>query len=307
MKAIIIAGCGGGSDIYGALSLFFELNKNCTKTETNIILVNYSLMDPKEQSIQKYITHVTDNLAVVNCIDTIDVDQNPKYSELKLSKILSRKIYILTNYPTCREIVTSYQTIMKMEEVDVVDALYLVDGGCDVILSGNEEGGLGSPVEDMMHLKAVTGLNNVLNKIVLAIGLNIEIGDGVLQSSLDKRINELEEKKIMLDKKLLNYNDECVKKYCDCVLQPKPLTSTVQNLIVCAILGHRGYYVPEHLKYKIEENVICLMDQTCTLYHFDLKRLAESVIYLDIIGPDQDSDEVDELIEKFIETRVCKP
>lgn len=50
------------------------------------------------------------------------------------------------------DMVKAYEYILQKHNVHVA---YLVDGGCDVLLSGDETE-LGTPVEDMMHLKALS-------------------------------------------------------------------------------------------------------------------------------------------------------
>ena len=52
----------------------------------------------------------------------------------------------------------------------------MVDGGCDVLLSGNECK-LGTPVEDMMHIKAISFFSE-LKLFVCAIGMNCDVGKG---------------------------------------------------------------------------------------------------------------------------------
>lgn len=98
--------------------------------------------------------------------------------------------------------------------------LCLVDGGCDVLLTGLEEGGLATPVEDMMHLRATRDLcryqqpggpppptptaaaegpsavspsSNTRHHLfdesyVFAIGANVDCGHGVLPHVLDRRL-----------------------------------------------------------------------------------------------------------------------
>lgn len=63
-----------------------------------------------------------------------------------------------------------------MERLDL-DAVVLVDGGTDILLRGDENG-LGTPVEDITNLAAVTG-RDLAVKLVTCLGFGIDAHHGV--------------------------------------------------------------------------------------------------------------------------------
>ncbi|MFC8721962.1 DUF1152 domain-containing protein [Kitasatospora sp. NPDC057198] len=62
-----------------------------------------------------------------------------------------------------------------------VDAILLVDGGTDILLRG-DEAGLGTPEEDMASLAAVAGMPEVPHRLVAALGFGIDAYHGVNHS-----------------------------------------------------------------------------------------------------------------------------
>ncbi|WP_033221685.1 DUF1152 domain-containing protein [Kitasatospora phosalacinea] len=59
-----------------------------------------------------------------------------------------------------------------------IDAILLVDGGTDILLRG-DEAGLGTPEEDMASLAAVAGLADVPQRLVASLGFGIDAYHGV--------------------------------------------------------------------------------------------------------------------------------
>ncbi|MEV8093460.1 DUF1152 domain-containing protein [Kitasatospora sp. NPDC085879] len=59
-----------------------------------------------------------------------------------------------------------------------VDAVLLVDGGTDILMRG-DEAGLGTPEEDMASLAAVAGLGHVPTRLVACLGFGIDAHHGV--------------------------------------------------------------------------------------------------------------------------------
>ncbi|MEU6235801.1 DUF1152 domain-containing protein [Kitasatospora sp. NPDC047058] len=59
-----------------------------------------------------------------------------------------------------------------------VDAVLLVDGGTDILMRG-DEAGLGTPEEDMASLGAVAGLTGVAERLVACLGFGVDSFHGV--------------------------------------------------------------------------------------------------------------------------------
>ncbi|WP_327676475.1 DUF1152 domain-containing protein [Kitasatospora sp. NBC_00458] len=62
-----------------------------------------------------------------------------------------------------------------------IDAVLLVDGGTDILMRG-DEAGLGTPEEDMASLAAVAGLTEVPERLVACLGFGVDAYHGVSHS-----------------------------------------------------------------------------------------------------------------------------
>jgi len=287
-KTIIIAGCGGGYDLFGGLIFYHRLKTIAKK----IILVNYSftpvkLLEETSQKINDHLYVVTPDIKLPSSV--------PYYPEAYLSIELNQCVYALSNDPTVKDIIDSYNSLINIEGTP--DVIYLVDGGCDVLLTGNEIG-LGTPVEDMMHLKALISID-IKYKYILAIGVNVDTAHGVVQDDINNRLNTLESSHVMMSKEYLMLSNPSVKFYYDVVKKCHPVNTIVHSLVISALEGHRGLYTPAHLKLRIKKSKVPLLDQTCTLYQFDFNKIANEVKYLGLIKSDLTSDEVDTIIENY--------
>lgn len=287
-KVIIIAGCGGGYDIFGGLITYYRL-KNIAK---KIIMINYSftsidLLKSTAECINSHLYKVSPKTNIS--------DDKLYYPEARLSSQLDIPIYTLSNDPTVYDITECYNTLINKE--GKIDIIYLVDGGCDVLLTGDEVG-LATPVEDMMHLKAILSIN-ISYKYIITLGVNIDTAHGVIQSDLDNRLDYLEKSSSMISSEYLNLLDPSVTFYYQIVKKCNPISSIVHSLVISTLEGNRGFYTPDYLKERIKESIVSLTDQTCTLYQFDLIKIAYEVKYLNQIEINMNTDDVDNLIEKY--------
>lgn len=286
---IIISGAGGGYDIFGGMLIYNNFKKE------EIILSNLSFTS----------TNILDNLVKSRKIEEIcykcykiypgNYAENIEYfPEYKLANKLNHIVYAICSYEYTSEIKNFYDKILSIYKID---SIYLIDGGCDILLKGNE-GFLGTPVEDMMHLKAVTDLN-INNKYVYAIGMNVDCGNDVIESELIKRIHELENIKIICDKIILDMNQENVNFYLDTFLDCDPENSLVHCFIYESLINNYGCKIPS-LTNKIKENkLVNISELTKTFIKCDLLKLADSIIYLNDIKDDMNSDEVDNMIDNI--------
>lgn len=62
-----------------------------------------------------------------------------------------------------------------------IDAIVLVDGGTDILMRG-DEAGLGTPEEDMASLGAVAGLREIPERLVACLGFGVDAYHGVNHS-----------------------------------------------------------------------------------------------------------------------------
>ncbi|MCO8276666.1 DUF1152 domain-containing protein [Actinoplanes sp. TRM 88003] len=167
-RNVLIAGAGGGFDVYTGLPLAFALRHN----GKNVHLANLSFSElelvGREHWVADHVVAVTPEAASPDWY----------FPEGSLARWLAANNQPSTVYAfpplgvqTLRE---AYRHLI--EQLDI-DAVVLVDGGTDILLRGDENE-LGTPVEDITSLGAVAALD-VPVKLVTCLGFGIDAHDGV--------------------------------------------------------------------------------------------------------------------------------
>lgn len=226
----IIAGCGGGYDVFGGLPLYNKLRIRGER----VILLNFAFTN--ELHLEMYGEMLHKKLFKVRPNTMYDCNYFP---EARLATELNDDVYAIPCHSvTISEITAAYQYLTHKFSVK---ALYLVDGGCDALMTGSEEE-LGTPVEDMMHIKAVMPLQ-ISEKFVLAVGVCVDKGHGITETDLQKRLADL--KGCCVSQHVWKLADKNVDFYSKTFLNCDPAGSIVHSLINAALMGEEGYFVPE--------------------------------------------------------------
>lgn len=124
----------------------------------------------------------------------------------------------------------------------------------------------------MSHARAVSLLspNEVKSKYIVVVGVNLEVGHGVVKSDIDARLTALAPYAIFTW--LWQYSDnDAVRRYVDIFYRCNPKQSIVHSLICAALQGQTGYYLPEHLRSRITKSIVPINQETCLSigYYFD--------------------------------------
>jgi hypothetical protein len=70
----------------------------------------------------------------------------------------------------------------------------------------------------------------------------------------------------------------------------------VHSLVCAALQGHRGYYLPEHLRGRIYKSIVQLSEETCVSFGFHFDDVMRDNIYFDRLTPEMDLKEVHQVI-----------
>ena len=167
-RNILVAGAGGGFDVYAGLPLALALwGRGARVHLANLSFSELELVDRAPWTAE----HV---LAVTP--DTGSPDWY--FPERTLARWLSAHDLPATVYAFpplgVQPLRAAYRHLV--ERLDL-DAIVLVDGGTDILMRGDESG-LGTPVEDLTSVAAVAGLD-VPVKLVSCLGFGIDAYHGV--------------------------------------------------------------------------------------------------------------------------------
>ncbi|BAJ28136.1 MULTISPECIES: DUF1152 domain-containing protein [Kitasatospora] len=171
-ERILIAGAGGGFDVYAGLPLALALR--AAGREVHLANLSFSSLHGLDREVW-----AAPDLARI----TPDIRSADRYfPERSLARWLrSRQLpdTVWAFPPTgVQPLRAAYRALVDLLDVD---AILLVDGGTDILLRG-DEAGLGTPEEDMTSLAAVAGLTEVPQRLVAALGFGIDAYHGVSHS-----------------------------------------------------------------------------------------------------------------------------
>ena len=300
---IILSGCGGGCDIFGCIPTFFELrDKNPNQ---NIVLISLSFTDliglkllAKKNKIKSYNTENSSTLFKIDAKDLNPDDSNfskffTYFPEYFISLHLNQPVYLIIIFSsTIKSINQDYKLIMN--EHKKIEEIYLIDGGCDALLSGRESD-LATPVEDMMHLKALKDFK--IKKYVCAIGMTCDCRR-LPVSELEERLEYLEQYCYL--RNVWSLEDPNVKKYYDIFNNSDTSNSIVHSLICARLEGKTGKYLPKQLKSRIKENDIELDDLIITFVKYNYDDLIKDFEYINDLEDEMTLKQVDHVIDQYI-------
>ncbi|MCX6369199.1 MAG: DUF1152 domain-containing protein [Armatimonadetes bacterium] len=181
-QTILLAGAGGGYDIFAGLPLYFAL-KAQGKT---VHLANLSFTA----------IHATNARKLSPALVRVTAKTEPELSyfpELHLSRWLTKQegksvpLYCIQRTGS-KGIIQAYQKLV--EHLGGVDAVVLVDGGTDSLMRGDEPQ-LGTPEEDLASLLAAEALDGVPSKSLVCLGFGIDVFHGVCHHYFLEAVAEL--------------------------------------------------------------------------------------------------------------------
>ncbi len=164
---ILLAGCGGGYDIFCGLPLYFGL-RALGKT---VHLANLSFSSIADSTGRK----LPGGMVMV---DARTEGSTRYFPEMYLARWLKSQnipapIYCLPQ-AGARPLTTAYKWLAETLQIDTI---LLVDGGTDSLMRGDEVG-LGTPEEDSASMVAVSQ-TDVARKLLVCLGFGIDTFHGV--------------------------------------------------------------------------------------------------------------------------------
>jgi hypothetical protein len=181
-KTVLLAGAGGGYDIFSGLPLYFKL-RGMSKT---VHLANLSFSQLYASNGKRHgpalveVTHKTEG-------------SMRYFPEKHLCDWFKKKwseeipIYCFDRVGV-RPVTTAYRNLMK--RLGGVDAVILVDGGTDSLMRGDEPH-LGTPEEDIASLCAVDALEDVRTKLLVCVGFGVDTFHGVCHAYFLEAVADL--------------------------------------------------------------------------------------------------------------------
>jgi hypothetical protein len=272
-KNILIAGAGGGYDVFCGLPLYFNL-KSQGKT---VYLANLSFADVMRSTGRK----ITDSLVEVKATTE---GYGSYFPELYLTRWFARQdekvsIYAFENTGV-KPLTEAYKALVKLLEVDTV---ILVDGGTDSLMCGDEID-LATPEEDAASIAAVMNLEDVSTKLLVCLGFGVDTYHGVCHANFLEAVAALTQSQDFLGAWSLLPQMSEVQKYREASEYTFEQMSHHQSIVSSSILdGIAGKFGDFHRTNRTEGSKLFINPLMGLYWGFQLEGVAKRNLYLDRI------------------------
>jgi hypothetical protein len=283
-RRVLLAGCGGGYDVLGAIPLAIQLRAAGIAVEYASLSFSYlNGLDAKQDAACPNLYEVTAAAATerVYC------------PEAWLAKWLDEHEpgapHVIYSFDKTgvRPLARAYAAVVERR---AIDAIVLIDGGIDAILRGDEVS-LGTPAEDLASLAAATALP-AIPIVVACVGLSAELRDGISHAQVFERMSELARDHAYLGASALVPGTPACDAYVRAVEyvfagQMHQKRSHVHSVITRALGGEFGTPAPH----------IWLSPLASMYWYFDAREVARTHCFLESLVPTDSIWEVSARIE----------
>ncbi len=269
-KNLLIAGMGGGFDVFCGLPIYFEL----VERGQQVHLANYSFSD---------ITRVKGGIPLTDTLVGVNAEVGGRhvyFPELYLSQWFREKrgeeITIWSMHKTgVVPLIENYRVLIEHLSID---GIVLIDGGVDGLMRGDEEQ-CGTLLEDSVSLLAVSELEHIPVRILAGVAFGAE--QHMAYAHTLNNIADLTMEDAFLGSCSLVKRMEAYQLYEDAVLyvQDKPYqdSSVINSSIISAVRGHFGNH---HLTEKTHGSRLWISPLMPIYWFFELAPVAEKNLIL---------------------------
>lgn len=297
-RRVLVAGAGGGFDVYAGLPLYFALKRE--GKDAFLANLTFTYLGGTDARF------LTPSLAIVGPRTDGPTDYFP---ERTLARFLAEHrgeedalVYTLDKTGV-EPAIDAYTHLVRHLDVD---AVVLVDGGTDILMRG-DEAGLGTPCEDMVSLAAVNALDDVPTRLVACVGFGIDAFHGVCHAHFLENVAALVEEGAFLGSQALLPAMPEVRSYLDAVAHAEAHTrhpSIVNASIASAIEGKFGDY---HRTSRTGTSTLFINPLMSLLWSFDLPAVARHSLYLPSLRGTHGIFDVMARIDAFRKTVAHRP
>jgi hypothetical protein len=288
-KNILIAGAGGGYDVFCGLPLYFNLKSQ----GKNVHLANLSFADVMRSTGRK----ITESLVEVKATTE---GYGSYFPELYLTRWFASQgekvsIYAFENTGV-KPLTEAYRALVKLLEIDTI---ILVDGGTDSLMRGDEID-LATPEEDAASIAAVTNLKDVPTKLLACLGFGVDTYHGVCHANFLEAVAALVQSQDFLGAWSLLPQMPEVQKYREAAEftfeQMSHHPSIVSSSILDGIAGEFGNF---HRTNRTEGSKLFINPLMGLYWGFQLEGIVKRNLYLDRIQNTQSRREISREIILF--------
>jgi hypothetical protein len=288
-STILLAGAGGGFDVYAALPLYFALQALgktvylANLSFSTIYASNGKRLGPALVQVDARTTYQTRYFPEILLAQWFHTERNEEISVFCLDRTGAAPV------------IQGYAALCERLKPD---ALVLVDGGTDTLMRGDEPG-LGTPQEDAVSLAAAQAVD-VPTKLLVCIGFGIDTHHGVCHAYFLEAVAELSRGGAFLGAwSVLPDMPEgaayrSAVEFATNAMFNHP--SIVNTSIVAAMDGRFGDY---HPTFRTEGSELFINPLMALYWSFELNAVAERNLYLSEIRSTESYSDLSLAIERF--------
>lgn len=294
-QRVLIAGIGGGYDVYCGLPLFFHL-RNCGKV---VQLANLSFTDLKSVEGRRLAPAAVE----ITADSSGPSDYFPEKYLCEWFRLRGEEVSIFGFCCTgVRPLAKAYRAVTSELGIDTV---LLIDGGTDSLMRGDEPD-LGTPQEDIASIAAVDSLD-LERRFLLSIGFGVDTYHGVSHGRVLENVAALAKDGAFLGVFSLLADMEEATLYRDAAefafsRMPRH-PSIVSSSILSAIAGEFGDY---HATPRTAGSELWINPLMGIYWAFTLEAVARRCLYLDDVRDTESYFDLSRAIEAYRDSLPAK-
>jgi hypothetical protein len=287
-RSILLAGAGGGFDIFSGLPLYFGLRA----AGKQVHLANLSFSHLEEASGRRLAPAAVE----ITADSSGTAGYFPEFHLCRWFRLQGEEVPVYCFDRTgFQPLLEGYRAVVADLQAD---AVVLVDGGTDSLMRG-DEAGLGTPEEDIASIAAVDELE-VAGKYLVCLGFGVDAFHGVCHAHALEAVADLTRQEAFLGAVSLVPSMPEVQRYAAathtvCEAMPD-CPSIVCASILSAVEGHYGDY---HRIARTWGSTLWINPLMTLYWCFRLGPVARRILYLEEIKQTRTYWEVIEAIDDF--------
>lgn len=290
-KNILVAGAGGGFDIFSGLPLYFALE--AAGKQVHLANLSFSFLPPPQSTKE---ARLSPTLLKVTADTPLFSDYFPEKFLSKWFREQGKEIPIYCFERTgVKPLLASYNALVEYLKLDTI---ILVDGGTDSLMRGDEIG-LGTPQEDTSSIVALSEVD-IERKILACLGFGVDHFHGVCHAHFLEAVAELTRQHGYLGMFSILEDMEEVQLYrmaTEVVFKAMPQDiSIVSSSILAAIAGNYGNH---HTTARTRNSKLWINPLMPVYWCFKLQPIAERLLYREALKSTETLDDVSSVIKEF--------
>lgn len=287
-RNVLIAGVGGGFDIFSGLPLYFGLQAD--GKQVHLANLSFSLLPPEPEA------RLAPAVLTVTATTPRVTDYFPEKHLCQWFRGQGEDIAIHCFERTgVQPLLEAYRALVAHLGVDTV---ILVDGGTDSLMRGDEYG-LGTPQEDIASITAVHELD-VERKLLVCLGFGVDHFHGVCHAHFLEAVAELTRSGAYLGTVSLLEEMPEVRRYREATetvftMMPHHI-SIVSSSILSAL---EGMYGDHHATVRTEGSQLWINPLMPLYWCFRLGPVAERILYRDAMLETRSYMDINAVIDEF--------